>query len=130
MFENIYMNALVYLGPALLLLLGWLMLKGKELIAQKVSNEAVRGMLTRLSDTTETAVKAVHQAFVDPLKKGGTFSDEDKAIAKQMALAEIKSHFGEKGIKELMHILGWDEKNVDQNLSTKVEAKVADLKKE
>lgn len=129
MFENIYMNVLVYLGPVLLLLLGWALLKGKEYIAQKVSNEAMRGMLTRLSDTTETAVKAVFQSFVEPLKKGGNFTEEDKAMAKQMALAEIKSHFGEKGIKELMHILGWDEKNVDQNLGTKVEAQVADLKK-
>jgi uncharacterized protein YidB (DUF937 family) len=130
MFETIYMNALVFLGPALLMLLGWVAFKVKTFIDQKIGNEALKGILDRLTDATETAVKGVFQAFVEPLKNGGNFSDSDKAIAKQMAIAEIKSHLGEKGVKELMTILGWNQETVDSNLATKVEAKVADLKKE
>lgn len=128
MFETIYMNVLFYLGPVLLIVLGWAMLKVKDLVAAKIGNEAVKGILTRLADAVETAVKATYQAFVSPLKSGGSFSDADKAIAKEMALAEIKSHLGEKGMKELMAILGWSQDQADQNLKSKIEAQVADLK--
>ena len=129
MFENIAFTLLVYLSPALLLLLGWLGLKAKNLIDLKIKNESIKGMVGRLSEVAETSVKAVFQAFVDPLKKDGKFTDQDKAIAKQMALEEIKSHLGEKGLKEIMYVLGWKEEDADKNLSTTIESKVADLKK-
>ena len=127
MFENIYMNVLVYTTPILVILGGWIALKVKALLDAHITNATLNGVLTRLASTVETAVSSVYQQFVEPIKAGGSLTDNQKAQAKAMALAEIESHLGMKGLQELEYVLGWSSVQVDANLSSHVEAAVANL---
>jgi len=127
MFENIYMNVLVYATPVLVILGGWIAVKVKALLDAKITNTTLNGVLSRLASTVETAVSSVYQQFVEPIKAGGTLTDDQKAQAKAMALAEIKSHLGTKGLQELEYILGWSSEQVQSNLGSHVESAVAKL---
>jgi len=127
MFETIYMNVLVYASPLLVILGGLIVVKIKALLDAKVTNTTLNGVLTRLASTVETAVGSVYQQFVEPIKAGGSLTDDQKAQAKAMALAEIKSHLGTKGLQELEYVLGWNADQVQANLGSHVEAAVGQL---
>ena len=114
------------LGTAIAGLFTWGMLKLRQLVSAKVSNEILKGILTRLNDAVETAVKSVAQAYVDPMKKSNDFGPEAQTVAKAKAIEAVKSYMGQKGLNELTKVMGWNA--VDENLDAKVEAKVADLK--
>lgn len=125
---EIFLQILVFCAPALVALFGWGMLKLNQLIAAKVENENLRGVLMRLDDAVDTAVKSVFQTFVKGLKKHEKFDEAAQKEAKEAALAEIKSYLGPKGLSLISKILGW--KDADKELGAKVEAKVESVKKE
>jgi hypothetical protein len=71
------------------------------------------------------------QTIVDDLKAAkadGVLSDEEKAAIKAKALANLKSHLGVKGLKELLSVLGLDDASLDKFLSSKLEASLHDVK--
>lgn len=125
---ELFLNILVLLSPALIGLFGYGMLKLSQLISSKVKNEALQGILLRLDDSVETAVKSIFQSYVDTLKKEGKFDKSAQAAAKTAAIQDIKSYFGPKGLEELQKIMGWKAESVEEQLSNKVEAKISDLK--
>lgn len=129
MLMNLALQALMLLGPALLALLGYGVVKLNQLIAAKVKNEAIKGILSRLDQAALDAVKSVYQSYVEPLKAAGALDDAAKAKAKAAALENIKGFMGEKGIKEAMKVLGLEGDKMDDALANKVEAVIADQKK-
>lgn len=100
-------------------------------VVGKMPSPYLRDAMMRLGLEVESAVKAVHQTYVDAIKKAredGVLTPEEAAKAKQMAVDVLKANFGLKGLKSLMKVLGLDEAGLDKYLGTKVEASVAELK--
>jgi hypothetical protein len=116
------------LSPLLLLGLALIGKKLHDLIAAKVKNEKLNGILNRLDDAAVTAVAEIEQTVVsklDPTKPLG----ETAAIAKQAALDSLKTHLGAQGIAELKTVMGLDDAGVEKVLSARVEAEVAHIDK-
>lgn len=129
-FENISLEVLLLFGAPLLALATWGVAKLNQLVKAKIKNEYWSGVLARLNDAVFTAVKSVHQSFVDPLKKeNGGLTDENKAIAKKMAVETAKSYIGAKGLQELAKVFGLGADETEQMINDKVEAAVSDIKK-
>lgn len=124
-------QGVVQLLPTLVAVLGSLLcaLIGFAItyLKSKTKNAQVLGALDRLDQVTEDAVKDAQQRVVSSVKPGDNLN-QVLTEAKASALDSVKSHYGEKGIQELKKVLGWDD--VQKNLSTKIEAKVHDLKLE
>ena len=83
----------------------------------------------RAGDEVMSAVKEVHQVFIDELKKAradGKLTSEEKQQARDMAIAIAKSNLGAKGLKRLAKALGLGD--VNSWLGNRVEESVADLK--
>ncbi len=113
--------------PILGLVLTWAGIQLQSWIRLKVNNERLEGVLLRLEEAVEGAIKEVHQTVLSALDAP---TKENLAEARQMALASIRSHLGPRGLKELMHVLGLDDGvSVERLLVTKLESKVHDLKK-
>ncbi len=110
----------------LTLVVTWVSIQARAWIAAKVKNETAKGILGRLDDTVEAAVKEVEQTVLSSLT---TVSPGDLSAAKTAALKTIESHLGAKGIAELMAVLGMtDASALGKYLETQLEAKVLDLK--
>lgn len=112
---------LLALGSLLCVLVGF----ATNYIASKTKNTKVQQALARLDQVMEDAVKSAQQTVVSSIKPGDDMA-KTLAEAKAAALASVESHYGPKGIDELKTVLGWDD--LEKNLSTKLEAKVHDLK--
>lgn len=96
----------------------------------KVKSDYWRGVLTTATNEIFDAVRETHQTYVDEIKKGredGKLTDEEKATAKDKALATAKSNIGSKGFARLARIFG-GEKAAIAWMGTKVEASVAATK--
>ncbi len=118
---------LPYVAAALGALLCILAKEASSYFKSKTTNTKVQGMLDRLDTVMEDAVKSTQQSVVDSIKPGDNLA-QALASAKTAALDSVKSHFGEKGLEEVKNVLGWDSVLLEKNLSTKLEAKVHDLK--
>lgn len=125
---ELLLQILVWCSPALLGLLAYGFMKLNQFYSAKITNESLRGVLTRLNDSVETAVKSIGQSYVDTLKKSGDFGPEARAVAKKQAIEVAKSYMGQKGLDEVKKVLGWSDDAVEANLGDKVEAKVSELK--
>lgn len=93
----------------------------------KLKNTKIQDALDRLDQVAEDAVKDSQQRIIGSIKQGDNLP-KMLLEAKSAALDSVMAHYGTKGIDELKKILGWDD--IAKNLSTKVEAKVHDLKLE
>jgi len=94
-------------------------------IKNKTKNSTVLSALDRLDQVAEDAVKDAQQRIVSSIKPNDNLATT-LAEAKTSAVDAVKSHYGAKGLEELKKVLGWDD--LEKNLSTKIEAKVHDLK--
>ncbi len=96
-------------------------------IKSKVKNESVGGVLERLTALAFTVVSEVQQTVVSGL--GDKATKEELLKARDLALANLKTHLGPKGIKELMSVLGIKTSDaVDKMLITFIESAVHNLK--
>lgn len=117
------MQVLIALLPIFVGFLTVLMWMLVRYIQSKTKNQLVKDALGRLGEVVEVAVKDVQQSFVSKLD---TKDPESLKKAKDAALENIKSHYGEKGINELKKIFGWED--VNKALSSHIEAGVHNIK--
>lgn len=115
------------LAPALVAFLTWAAAQVGAWIRSKVRNDAVSGVLDRLAQLAFNVVQEIQQTVVSSLP--------DKAnkaallAARDQAIATLKSHLGEKGLRELMTVLGLkDEDAVVRLLLSYIESAVLSLK--
>lgn len=90
----------------------------------------LRDMLGRLVTEAKAAVLEVEQTYVDELakaKEDGTLTAEEGRIARNMAIATLKSNLGTKGLRRLGRILGLTDDELDRLLGSHVEAAVKQL---
>ena len=117
-------------------LVGLLFKKGGDLlgkltdyIASKIKNQQIADMVRRVDEAALKAVKLTYQAYVGPIKKeGASLNDQEKAMAKELAKAEIKDYLGPKGIREALEILGLDKEKLDRFFDGSIESNVYDEK--
>lgn len=114
--------------------LGWVLSGLGLLLARyvwaRIGNELLRGVLQRTWLEVESAVKEVGQTYADALRHArsdGQLTKMEREIAKQQAIDIVKTNLGTKGLKRLARILDLD--SVEDWLSNKIEASVADEKK-
>lgn len=96
-------------------------------IKAKVKNETVGGVLERLTALAFTVVSEVQQTIVSGL--GDKATEAELLKARDTALATLRAHLGDKGIKELMGVLGMKEDSaLNKLLITFIESAVHNLK--
>lgn len=132
--------------PILVAGLMWLKVRIIGWIKAKTKNETLAGILSRLNESVFEAVKMVNEQMKDligkakdPASPGGTqITLEEAAKLRKAALDYVKAYWGEKGLKELAHVLGFggvlgmgtDEKGLERLIANKIEAAVHDVKAE
>lgn len=114
------------LSPVILALIGWIGVRLNQYIVAKVKNEKMQGMLSRLNEVAVDAVKEVEQTFMGALEKP---TKEDMVKAKDMALASIKTHMGQRGLNEMKKVMGIEKpEDLEKMLLSLLESRVHDLK--
>jgi hypothetical protein len=115
------------IAPAFLAFLTWAAARLGAWIHSKVRNETTAGVLDRLGQLAINVVQEVEQTVVSALP-----DRTDKAAllaARDQALATLKSHLGERGLRELMTVLGLkDDDAVVRLLLSYIESSVLTLK--
>lgn len=114
-------KVLYWISATLLGLISWL-------VKNKIKNDSVKTFLGRVFEEVRDTVLAVEQTYVSALRDAnadGKLTKEERAEAKRLALATIRSNLGVKGIKKLAKLVGVD---VDKWLDTRMEATLADMK--
>jgi hypothetical protein len=115
------------LAPAFAVFVTWAAAHLGAWIRSKVRNETTAGVLDRLAQLAFNVVQEVEQTIVSSLP-----DKADKAAllaARDQAIATLKSHLGEKGLRELMTVLGLkDENAVARILTSYIESSVLQLK--
>ena len=115
------------IGPLFVAGLSWLIVKATQWLQARTKNELIIGIIGRVGIFVETTVRSLEQTVVGELKRvsdDGVITAEEATQVKAAALANVKSLLGEKGLKELMRILGLNEGGVDKFLGDQVEAMV------
>ena len=101
---------------------------GAKYLAAKSKNALLDRAIFGLEHAVVTAVKEVHQVYVDGLKKGredGKLTDEEKEAALEAAIAKAKKLLGMDGLALLWKAFG---DSTEEVLASKIEATVKDLK--
>lgn len=115
------------IAPALTALLAWATVQLSGWIKAKVRNEKVAGVLDRLGQLVFHVVQEVEQTVVSALP-----DKTDKSallVARDQALNTLRSHLGDKGLRELMTVLGLkDDDAVVKLLLSYIESAVLTMK--
>jgi hypothetical protein len=118
------------LGPMLIAALTYASVRLAAYIKAHTENVRAQGILLRLNDAVATGVDSVEQTVVSTLQAStvdGRLSPQAAGKAKDAAIALIKAQLGDKGLAELIAILGVAPAAVDGVISSKVEASVGKL---
>lgn len=114
--------------PLVGLFVAWASMMLPAWIKAKVKNEATAGVLARLTQLAFNVVQEIQQTIVSGLGDRATVAQLESA--RDQALATLKSHLGEKGLKELMDVLGLaDNAALERLLITFIESAVHNLPK-
>lgn len=100
-------------------------------VGQKVSNEKVKGALILGTDAVVQAVAEVQQVVVNELKAAaadGKLTSEEITKVKNLALEQAKRNLGANGMKLIQAALGFSVAQVEQWLSGRIEAVIAENK--
>jgi hypothetical protein len=128
---DVALMALQVVAPVLMAALTWAAAKLAALIRSKVDNEYLRGALVRLDDAVFTAVKELQQTVVAEVKAAsadGKIDDAERTRIKDVAIANVKSYLGPKGLGVLAELLGLSGGTLEQFLGSRIEAAVHDLR--
>lgn len=129
--SDVALMALQVVAPVLMAALAWAAAKLAALIRSKVANEYLRGALVRLDDAVLTAVKELQQTVVAEVKAAsadGKIDDVERQRIKEVALANVKSYLGPKGLAVLAELLGLSGDTLERYLGSRIEAAVHDLR--
>lgn len=115
------------LAPMFVAFLTWAAAHLGAWVRSKVRNDTVAGVLGRLTQLAFNVVREVQQTVVSALPDK---ADKTALLAaRDQALATLKSHLGEKGLRELMTVLGLkDDDAVVKILLSYIESAVLTLK--
>lgn len=114
--------------PLIGLALTWASAHLPAWIASKVKNQRAAGVLDRLGTLAFTVVAEVEQTVISGLKGRATLAD--LMGARDQAIATLKSHLGDTGLKEIQTVLGLNDANaVDKLIISFIEAAVHTLEK-
>jgi hypothetical protein len=113
--------------PIVGLFVAWASAKLPALIHARVKNESAAGVLDRLSTLAFAVVTEVQQTIVSGL--GDKADGATLKAARDQAIATVKAHLGDKGIKEATKVLGLkDDDAITKLIVTFIESAVHNLK--
>jgi hypothetical protein len=119
------------LTPLFLATLTWASYQLAGYIKAHTKNLQTQAMLLRLNDAVATAVESVEQTKVSPCKvqsSGKALSVDEAATFKSIALEQVKTNLGDKGLSETMRLLDIDHPaSLERILGNKIEAHVLKL---
>lgn len=123
--QSLIITLIITVVPLILTpLLAFIGIKLHTLIDTKVKNEKLKGILDRLNDTAFTVVQSIEQTVVSKLDPTKPLADDGKAVL-AAALAELKTHLGQKGLDEMKTVLGYpSDMSIDKILTSYLEAHV------
>lgn len=107
--------------------LAWLY---SRFLADKIKGQRWGQMALRAGQELRAVITEVNATYVKELKaagEDGTWTDKEKAKAKEMAIAKFKENWGAAGVKRMAKVLGIGDA-VDSWLGTQVEATLAEMK--
>lgn len=127
--EDILNHALLLFGSSVLALLTAGLALLTNWIAKKIKSEHWAAVVMKTDDVAIKVIRDVYQAYVEPLKAAnadGKLTEDEKRNAKAMAIQQIKSYLGAKGLNELASLLSAGK--IDEYLSSVVENAVSNSK--
>lgn len=143
--QEAFWTAYDILAPALMVAMGYATVWLTGVIRQRIRNDVVAGLLSRLTVSVATAVKAVNQQQREILGHtrsndspgGRKLTKQEAALLKGTAIAHVKEYWGPKGLKELARILVGGERDpgkassqLHRTIGTMVEAAVHDSRRQ
>jgi hypothetical protein len=115
------------IAPALAVFATWAAAQLGAWIKSKTRNDTVAGVLDRLTQLAFNVVQEVQQTVVSSLPDRA--NKAALLAARDQALSTLRSHLGEKGLRELMIVLGLkDDDAVIKLLLSYIESSVLTLK--
>lgn len=118
------LNALVPIVVAVLGAFGsWLI----AVLGSKLKSDKARTVALHVSEVAGEVVLELQQTMAEGMKAAaadGRITAEEAAELKELAVARVKRHIGEKGKADLLKVFGFDEKQLEAFIATKVEAGV------
>lgn len=118
--------ALLTLGAGAVAILGAGLRYAATWIAAHTQNKVDDVVLPKLASFADLAVKTTFQAYVKPLQETGRWTPESHSAAQTMAVQELKSYLGEKGLRSVAQAAGGD---VERLLIAMVDSAVHDNKR-
>jgi hypothetical protein len=110
--EDIIHWVIMTFGAAILSALTGILAKAFQFLAEKVKIQKISSIIGRIDDLAIRVVGDVHQTYVKSIKASnadGKLTEEEKELAKKMALDKLKSYLGPKGLGELQWLITGDE---------------------
>lgn len=123
--NNIWEIVINYIAPAILAIFGWAGVQLVRFINAKTSREYIKAVTARLNDAVQLVVRDLSQTVVEGLKEAaadGKITEEERADLRRIALNNLKSYLGVKGLKLLIKVLGVGD--LDKFLVSKIEAQI------
>ena len=120
-------SLLPVLGSLLALLGAWL----ANEIRRRVQSEHARGVMLRLVEATDAAVREVEQTVVPEVRAAaadGKITGEEAAKIRDAAVNRAKMYLGRRGIGELQRVIDTDQ--LEAVIRGRVEAAVHGMKSE
>jgi hypothetical protein len=130
--SEIGFEVLCALSPLLLTLLTYGAARLNAWLNLRIKSEAVADALGRLNQTVLDAVKELDQLLVEEYKKRATDGKLTKGEVdelRDLAIENVKSYIGMKGVAELLKILGLTPKELDSRIGGRVDATVYELRR-
>lgn len=119
MMEN-FMPAMTVIAPAAALLVGWVVRKFADILADKIDNETANRVLSEIGEIVPDSVLYAAQVYVDGLKAAGTFDEAAQRQALSMAVKACMSRLSKKALDFIKENFG----DPEEYLTGRVEAEV------
>lgn len=115
--------------PAIGIFVSYLVLKLTKYIDVKTKDEDLKRAMSQMNNVVDDVVKNVERMFVEKQKVAKNYlTPQEAGTAKGIAINLIRDHLG-PAIDDTKKILNADDTQIDKILSTKIEAKLFDMKK-
>lgn len=101
------------------------------LLGSKAKESRLQSALLRLNDAVATAVKAIEQsvrADFNTRSADGHLTPAEAAQIRDAAVQRVRIYLGQRGISELLRVLGLDDNTLRTLITDKVEAVVYGLR--
>ncbi len=115
--------------PAIGIFISYLVLKLTKYVEVKTKDEDLKRAMNQINNIVDDVVKNVERMFVEKQKVSKNYlTPQEAGTAKGIAINLIRDHLG-SSVDNTKRVLAVDDEQLDKIISTKIEAKLFDIKK-